>query len=339
MKVVVYSTRSYDRRFLDAANAQAGGPLDLTYFDTRLTRHSAPFAKGAEAVCAFVNDELGKAQLEVLAHHGVKMIALRCSGFNNVDLGAAARLGIAVARVPAYSPDAIAEHAVALMLSLNRRIHKAYARVREGNFALDGLLGFDMRGKTAGIVGTGRIGLNVARILKGFGCDVLASDPAPADELAVLGGRYVALDQLLGQSDIISLHCPLTPATHHLIGRGAIARMKPGVMLINTSRGAVMDARAVIAGLKSGKIGHVGLDVYEEEGDLFFENLSDTVIRDDIFVRLMTFPNVLITGHQGFFTREAMSAIAATTLGNLTAFAKTGAPLHPVSVEKLAPGS
>lgn len=336
MKVVVFSTRPYDRTFLEEANRLAGSPHELTFFDTRLTAHSAHFAQGFEAVCAFVNDALGKAELEILARHGIRLVALRCSGFNNVDLEAAARLKIALARVPAYSPDAIAEHAVALMLALNRRIHKAYARVREGNFALDGLLGFDMRGKTAGVVGTGRIGLNVARILKGFGCEVLASDPAPNPELAQLGGEYTSFDDLLGRCDIISLHCPLTPATHHLIGRGAIARMKPGVMLINTSRGAVMDARAVIAGLKSGKVGNVGLDVYEEEGDLFFENLSDTVIRDDVFVRLMTFPNVLITGHQGFFTREAMTAIAETTIANLSAFEAHGAPLHAVSVALLA---
>lgn len=333
MKVVVFSTRPYDRMFLDQANASAGRPHHLSYFDTRLTRQSAHFADGFDAICAFVNDQVGKAELQILAHHGIKLIALRCSGFNNVDLDAARNLGIQVARVPAYSPDAIAEHAVALMLSLNRRIHKAYARVREGNFALDGLLGFDLRGKTAGVVGTGRIGINVARILRGFGCTVLASDPMPNSELVDLGGRYTSFDDLLGQSDIISLHCPLTPATHHLIGRGAVARMKPGVMLINTSRGAVMDARAVISGLKSGKIGYVGLDVYEEEGDLFFENLSDTVIRDDIFVRLMTFPNVLITGHQGFFTREAMSAIAETTIANLCAFESEGAPLHAVTTD------
>ncbi len=336
MKVVVFSTRPYDRSFLDEANAAAGSPHELTYFDTRLTGQSAHFAQGFEAVCAFVNDELGRAELEILARHGVRLVALRCSGFNNVDLGAAQELGLQVARVPAYSPDAIAEHAVALMLCLNRRIHKAYARVREGNFALDGLLGFDMRGKTVGIVGTGRIGINVARILKGFGCRVLASDPSPNPELVELGGDYASFDEVLARSDVISLHCPLTPATHHLVGRGAIARMKPGVMLINTSRGAVMDARAVIAGIKSGKIGHVGLDVYEEEGDLFFENLSDKVIRDDIFVRLMTFPNVLITGHQGFFTREAMAAIAHTTLANLDSFASAGTPLHPVTPEMRA---
>ena len=336
MNVVVFSTRPYDRTFLEQANKQAGNPHELTFFDTRLTRHSAPFASGCPAVCAFVNDQLGKPELDILARHGVKLIALRCSGFNNVDLAAAEALKLTVARVPAYSPDAIAEHAVALMLSLNRRIHKAYARVREGNFMLDGLLGFDLRGKTAGIVGTGRIGINVARILKGFGCEILASDPSPTPQLETVGGSYVSFDELLARCDVISLHCPLTPATHHLIGRGAVARMKPGVMLINTSRGAVMDARAVIAGLKSGKIGHVGLDVYEEEGDLFFENLSDTVIRDDIFVRLMTFPNVLITGHQGFFTREAMGAIAATTIANLTHFEKDSAPLHPVSIEMIA---
>ena len=336
MKVVVFSTRPYDREFLDRANGAQGHRAQLTYFDTRLTGQSAHFAKGFDAVCAFVNDVLDGDVLEVLAGQGVRLVALRCAGFNNVDLVAARRLGIAIARVPSYSPDAIAEHAVALMLSLNRRIHKAYARVREGNFALDGLLGFDMHGKVAGVVGTGRIGLSVARILRGFGCEVLASDPAPGAELTALGGRYVPFDELLARSDIVSLHCPLTPATHHLIGDDALARMKHGVMLINTSRGAVMDARAVIGALKSGRIGHLGLDVYEEEGDLFFEDLSGTVIQDDVFMRLLTFPNVLVTGHQGFFTHEAMSAIAGTTIANVAAFAQQGAPLHPVTVEMLA---
>lgn len=336
MKVVVFSTRPYDREFLDRANAASGHPCHLTYFDTRLSVQSARFASGTDAVCAFVNDTLDAKVLEALAGEGLRLVALRCAGFNNVDLDAARRLGLAIARVPAYSPDAIAEHAVALMLSLNRRIHKAYARVREGNFALDGLLGFDMRGKVAGVVGTGRIGLNVARILRGFGCEVLASDPAPGAELDAAGGRYVSFDELLQRADVVTLHCPLTPATHHLIGEDALARMKPGAMLINTSRGAVMDARAVIGALKSGRLGHVGLDVYEEEGDLFFENLSDTVIQDDVFMRLLTFPNVLVTGHQGFFTHEAMSAIAGTTIANLAAFAERGAALHPVTVEMLA---
>ena len=336
VKTAIFSTRSYDRTFLDAANAAAQPPHELTYLESRLTPETAPLAEGNEAVCAFVNDRLDAAMLDTLAACGVRLIALRSAGFNHVDLDAARRLELKVARVPAYSPDSVAEYTVALMLSLNRRIHKAYARVREGNFALEGLLGFDMRGKTVGIVGTGKIGLGVAAILRGFGCEVLAHDPYRAEEMERLGGRYVDLPELLARADIVSLHCPLTPNTHHLIDTKAVARMKPGAMLINTSRGAVVDARALIEGLKSGRIGSVGLDVYEEEEDLFFENLSDQVIHDDVFARLLTFPNVLITGHQAFFTKEALTAIAETTIGNISAFENTGAALHEVSVEKLA---
>lgn len=334
MKIAVFSTRPYDREFLDHANEAAGGRHSFSWYEARLSTNTANLAREHDCVCAFVNDQLGSDVLEILAEQGTRLIALRSAGFNNVDLEAAKRLGLPIGRVPAYSPDAIAEHAVALILSLNRKIHKAYARVREGNFALEGLLGFDLKGKVAGIIGTGKIGINVARILKGFGCEVLASDPFETPELTQIGGRYVPREELLASCDIISLHCPLTPDTHHLIGRAAIHTMKPGVMLINTSRGAVMDARAVIAGLKSGRVGYVGLDVYEEEEDLFFEDLSEQVIRDDVFVRLMTFPNVLITGHQGFFTREAMTAIAGTTIANIGAFEDTGAPLHPVPVER-----
>ena len=336
MRTAVFSAKSYDQAFLDEANAASSTPHELTYLDVRLHRDTASLAAGHGAVCAFVNDQLDSATLEKLAEIGVRLIALRSAGFNHVDLEAARALGLTVARVPAYSPDAVAEHTAALILSLNRRIHKAYARVREGNFALEGLLGFDLRGKTVGVVGTGQIGLCLARIMKGFGCRIQAFDPQRNPELEELGGEYVDLPDLLAGADILSLHCPLTPATHHLIDRDAIARMKPGVMVINTSRGAVVDARALIAGLKSGKIGSVGLDVYEEEGDLFFENLSDKMIQDDVFARLLTFPNVLITGHQAFFTCEAMSAIAETTIGNISAFEKTGAALHEVSVEKLA---
>jgi D-lactate dehydrogenase len=258
------------------------------------------------------------------------MIALRSAGFNHVDLGAAASAGIAVARVPAYSPHAVAEHTVALILRLNRKMHRAFNRVREGNFALDGLLGFDLHGKTVGIVGTGKIGEIVARILNGFGCRLLAFDPDPNPACVALGVEYVALDDLFANSDVITLQCPLTPQTHHMVDRDAIARMKPGVMLINTSRGAVVDTSALIAGLKQGRVGSVGLDVYEEEADLFFEDLSNTFIEDDVFARLLTFPNVLITGHQAFFTHEALSAIAETTIANLSAFERDGAPIHPV---------
>lgn len=333
MHIAVFSTKPYDRHFLDAANQEAGAPHRFTYLEPRLSRETAVLAQGAQAVCVFVNDAADAAVLEALHAQGVRMLALRCAGFNNVDLAAARRLGLPVGRVPAYSPEAVAEHTVAMIMALNRNIHRAHARVREGNFALDGLLGFDMKGRTVGILGTGRIGAAFARIMRGFGCRVLAFDPMPDAEL---GLDYVPLDRLLAEADIISLHCPLTPATRHLIDEAAIARMKRGVMLINTSRGAIVDTRAVIRGLKSGAIGHLGLDVYEEEADLFFEDLSGQVLQDDIFARLLTFPNVLITAHQAFFTEDALMAIARTTLDNITCFASTGAPRHEVSVEKLA---
>ncbi|OWK28301.1 2-hydroxyacid dehydrogenase [Sphingomonas mucosissima] len=334
MKVAVFSTKSYDRRFLEAANANAGH--ELHFIEARLSAQTSALAKGTVAVCAFVNDTIDRETLSRLKEGGCRLVALRSAGFNNVDLPAAREFDIAVARVPAYSPYAVAEHTIALILALNRNIHRAYARVREGNFALEGLLGFDLRGRTAGIVGTGTIGVETARILRGFGCRVLGSDPQRCDDFIALGGEYVALATLLAESDIVSLHCPLNPATHHLIDEAAISTMKPGVMLINTSRGAVVDTRAVIRGLKSGQIGHLGLDVYEEEGDLFFEDLSDHMIRDDVFARLLTFPNVLITGHQAFFTAEALTAIAETTIGNITSFAQTGRPAHEVSVERIA---
>jgi D-lactate dehydrogenase len=292
-------------------------------------------AAGSNAVCAFVNDRLDRATIAFLSRHGVKLVALRSAGFNNVDLTAARQCGLAIARVPAYSPEAVAEHTVALILALDRKIHRAYARVREGNFALDGLLGFNIAGRTFGVVGVGKIGMAVARIMRAFGCTVLAYDPKPDPDLQAAGGRYVPLPDLLAQADIISLHCPLTPETRHLINARAIDRMKPGVMLINTSRGAVIDTPAVIAGLKSGKIGYLGLDVYEEEGDLFFEDLSDQLLEDDVFARLLTFPNVLITGHQGFFTNEALTAIAETTIANLTRFEETGRAVHEVSTAML----
>jgi D-lactate dehydrogenase len=275
---------------------------------------------GATAVCAFVNDDLHEEVLTALHATGVRLIALRSAGFNHVDLPRASELGLTVARVPAYSPYAVAEHTVAMMLSLNRKIHRAHARVREGNFALDGLLGFDMRGRTIGIVGTGKIGMVVARILGGFGCRLLAYDVTPNPECAAIGVRYVGLEDLWGQSDIVSLHAPLTGDTRHIVDAGAIARMKPGVMIVNTSRGALVDTAALIEGLKSGHVGCVGLDVYEEEEHLFFRDLSAQVIQDDVFARLLTFPNVLITAHQAFFTREAMDAISTVTLENASAF-------------------
>lgn len=329
MDVAVFSTKSYDRLSLGSRNA---GGHRLIFLEPRLTEETARLAQGAGAVCAFVSDDLGAPVIDQLAESGVRLVALRSAGYNHVDVPAAEAAGIAVARVPAYSPYAVAEHTVALMLALNRRIHRAYNRVREGNFALEGLLGFDLHGKTVGIVGTGLIGTVLARILTGFGCRLIAHDPFPNEECVALGVEYVDMETLLQQSDVVSLQCPLTPATYHLIDDAAVAHLKPGAMVLNTSRGAVIDTRAVIRGLKSGRIGSLGLDVYEEESDLFFEDLSSRIIPDDVFARLLTFPNVLVTGHQGFFTREALDAIADVTLANITAFERDGRPLHPVAL-------
>lgn len=334
MTVIVFSTKPYDRRFLTAADA--GAAHDLRFLDVRLSADTAALAQGCEAVCAFVNDDLSAPVLSMLAHGGTRLIALRCAGFNNVDLPAARDLGLTVARVPAYSPFAVAEHTVALMLALNRNIHRAHNRVREGNFALEGLLGFDMHAKTVGIIGTGTIGAVLAQIMTGFGCTLLGHDVAENPDCTALGMQYVSRDEIFARSDILSLHCPLTPETHHVIGFDTLARLKRGVMIVNTSRGAVIDARAAIAGLKDGRIGSLGLDVYEEEADLFFEDLSAAAIQDDVFARLLTFPNVLITGHQAFLTREALTAIAETTIANIDAHARTGSALHEISVEKLA---
>ncbi len=333
MRIAVFNTKPYDERFLSAANERYA--FDITFLEPRLLPRTASLAAGHDAVCAFVNDDLGREVLETLASVGVRLIVLRSAGFNHVDLEAAERLGLVVARVPAYSPHAVAEHALALILTLNRQIHRAHNRVREGNFALDGLLGFDMRGKTVGVVGTGKIGQAFAHMVRGLGCEVLACDPYPS---AALEGvvRYVARHELLAASDVISLHCPLTPDTVHFIDHDAIATMKAGVTLVNTSRGQLVDTQAVIDGLKDGKIGRLGLDVYEEEGDLFFEDLSNRVIRDDVFSRLLTFPNVLITGHQGFFTEEALANIAETTLANVAAFETGGGTLHRVTLEMTA---
>ncbi len=316
MKVAVFSTKAYDREFLTAANYDH--EHTLVFFEPHLSFETALLAKNFPAVCLFVNDVADAILLDRLASHGTRLLALRCAGFNNVDLTAAARLGIQIVRVPAYSPYAVAEHAVGLMLTLNRKLHKAYNRVREGNFALDGLLGFDFYGRTVGIVGTGRIGQVVARIMHGFGCRLLAYDVYQSPECLALDVEYVPLPTLLAQSDIITLHCPLMPQTHHLINAEAIAQMKRGAMLINTSRGALIDTEAVIAGLKSQKIGALGLDVYEQESELFFEDLSAAIIQDDLFERLMTFPNVIVTGHQAFFTKDALQNIAETTLSNIT---------------------
>lgn len=315
MKVAVFSTKVYDRKFLSDANSPT--QHELVFFEPRLNRDTAILAAGFPAVCVFVHDQVDAPTLELLASRGTRLVVLRCAGFNNVDLQAAADLGITVVRVPAYSPYGVAEHAVGLILSLNRKIHRAYNRVREGNFSLDGLLGFNLHERTVGIVGTGKIGLILGQIMKGFRCQILAYDVYRNPELEALGGKYVELPELFANSDIISLHCPLTPETHHLINAEAIEKIKPGVMLINTSRGALIDTQAVIEGLKSGKIGYLGVDVYEQESELFFEDLSGAIIQDDIFQRLTTFPNVLITGHQAFFTAEALHNIAETTFANI----------------------
>ena len=321
VKISVFSTKPYDRRFLEEANQTGSFDHELLFFEPRLDETTVPLVQGSPAVSAFVNDDLGEPVLNELASGGTRLIALRSAGFNNVDLEVARDLGIRVMRVPDYSPYAVAEFTVGLILSLDRHLSRAYTRVREGNFSLDGLLGFDVHAKTAGIIGTGKIGGIVARNLRhGFGCRVLAYDPLPSTELAEDGVRYVSLDDLLAESDIVSLHCPLTPDTHHLIDREAIGKMKHGVMLINTSRGGLIDTGVVIAALKSGRIGHLGLDVYEEEAKFFYEDYSSRLIHDDILSRLLTFPNVIVTSHQGFFTVEAMQQIAHTTLANASCY-------------------
>ncbi|GAB2776355.1 2-hydroxyacid dehydrogenase [Rhabdobacter roseus] len=315
MQVAFFSTKSYDRTFFDRFN----NGHSFTYFENKLDHRSVALASDHDAVCVFVNDVLDQPILEALAKSGIRLIALRCAGYNNVDLDAAKRLGIGVVRVPAYSPHAVAEHAVALILTLNRKTHKAYNRVREGNFSLERLEGFDLYGKTVGVVGTGKIGEVFAGILQGFGCRVLAYDPYPNAALESRGIAYVEKDTLLAQSDILSLHCPLTPETHHFIDEAALQKLKPGMMLINTSRGALIDTHAVVKALKDQRVGYLGIDVYEQEADFFFQDLSDSIIHDDLLMRLLTFPNVLITSHQGFFTEEALTQIAQITLANLSA--------------------
>jgi D-lactate dehydrogenase len=307
MRVAVFNTKDYDRQYLESANANHGH--ELVFFEPRLNCDTAVLASGFPAVCVFINDFLDRPTLNLLAQGGTSAIALRSAGFNHVDLAAAKALGMTVVRVPAYSPYAVAEHSVGLILALNRKIHRAYNRVRESNFSIEGLLGFDLHGCTVGVVGTG--------IMHGFGCNLLAYDPYQNPDCLAMGVKYVDLPELLANSDIVTLHCPLTPKSHHLINARSLEDMKTGVMLINTSRGGLIDTQAAIDGLKSGKIGYLGLDVYEQEGDLFFEDLSNLVIQDDVFQRLLAFPNVLITGHQAFFTRDALKNIAETTLSNL----------------------
>jgi D-lactate dehydrogenase len=316
IETAVYSTKPYDRQYL--SQVAGGGGVSWRFLEFALSAETASTAQGAQAVCLFVNDQADRACLKALAALGVKLIALRCAGYNNLDLAAAHALGLAVVRVPAYSPHAVAEHTVGLLLTLNRKIHRAYNRVREMNFSLNGLVGFDLHGKTVGIVGTGKIGRITAAIFRGFGTQVIAYDPFPSTEWAASQAiRYVDFDALLAESDIVSLHVPLLPETRHLLNAQTLARMKPGVFIVNTSRGKLVDTGALIAALKTGHVGGVALDVYEEEEGLFFEDLSGQVLQDDELSRLLTFPNVLITAHQAFLTREALAEIARVTTQNL----------------------
>ncbi|QXM24153.1 2-hydroxyacid dehydrogenase [Elioraea tepida] len=324
MRVAMFSTKPYDRRSFEEAGT-AG--LDFRWLEARLTRETVSLAEGSPAVCLFVNDEADASVIASLASGGTRLIALRCAGFNNVDLAAAEAHGVSVVRVPAYSPHAVAEFTVGLLLALVRRIHKAYTRTRENNFSLDGLLGFDLHGRTVGVIGTGRIGALVARIMRtGFGCHVLAHDVRRAAALEEIGVVYASRAELLANADIITLHCPLTPETHYLLDRQSLALLRPGAIVVNTSRGALIDTEAAIDALKTGQLGGLAIDVYEQEADLFFEDLSAEIIQDDALQRLLMFPNVLVTGHQAFFTREALSAIASTTLANIRDFA-AGRPL------------
>lgn len=316
MKVAFFSTQKYDREFFLRENDKFG--FNLVFHESHLKEETLGLAAGFKVICVFVNDCITENMLIKLKENGTELIALRCAGFNNIDIKAAQRLGIKIVRVPAYSPYAVAEHTLALILSLNRRIHKAYNRVRESNFCLDGLLGFDLYGKKAGIIGTGKIGKLVAKLLSSFGCEVYLYDAFPDKDFQI--GTYTDLNTLLSSVDILSLHCPLTPETKHLISKETLELMNNGVMIINTSRGALIKAKDAIQGLKSGKIGYLGLDVYEEEENLFFEDHSNSIIQDDTLMRLISFPNVIITAHQAFFTQNAMRNIAVTTLMNIKDF-------------------
>lgn len=327
MRTILFSSQNYDRESFLGAQLPAG--IELQFQAARLSLDTAALAERHEVVCAFINDDLSAPVLEQLAAGGTRLIALRSAGYNHIDLSAAQRLGLDVVRVPAYSPHAVAEHAVALILALNRRLHRAYNRTREGDFTLHGLTGFDLVGKTVGIVGTGQIGATFARIMAGFGCQLLAYDPFPNPAVEALGARYLDLPELLAQSQIISLHCPLTEDSRYLINQQSLAHMQPGAMLINTGRGGLVDTPALIEALKSGQLGYLGLDVYEEEAQLFFEDRSDLPLQDDVLARLLTFPNVIVTAHQAFLTREALAAIAETTLHNIASWA-TGQPQNRV---------
>jgi D-lactate dehydrogenase len=318
MKLALFSTKSYDKEYFE--KLKPNSKIEVSYFKTSLNEDTTELSKGFDAVCVFVNDSISQTVLRELKKNGIKIVALRCAGFNNVDLKAAEEFGVKIVRVPAYSPNAVAEHALALILTLNRKTHKAYNRVREGNFSLDRLTGFNIHEKTIGVVGTGKIGEAFCRIMLGFGAKILAHDLYPDKQLEEMGIEYTSLDELFEKSDIISLHCPLTAETKHLINKPALENMKDGVMIINTSRGALIDTKAAIKALKTRKIGYLGIDVYEQEENLFFYDHSENIIEDELIMRLISFPNVLITSHQAFFTREALEQITTTSYQNITDF-------------------
>lgn len=321
MKVAVFSCKPYDQRTLSKAVAETPS-IELSYFESRLSSETMTLTNGFDAVSCFVNDNIDRHVIQYLADHGITAIALRCAGFNNVDLSAAKAANIKVYHVPDYSPTSVAEHAVALIMTLNRKTHRAYHRVKEGNFALEGLLGFNVQSRTVGCIGTGRIGQAFCRIMRGFGCRVLCYDISPNNDLVDIGCEYTDLETLYSDSDILSLHCPLNASTHHLINKNSLSKMKDGVMIINTSRGALVNAQEAIDALYTGKIGYLGLDVYEQENSIFFEDMSSHIIQDSVFQLMLTFPNVVVTGHQGYFTQEALDHIATTTLANLIAHAE-----------------
>lgn len=336
MRIALYSTKPYDKEYFQWVNESFNH--EIKFFEANLNADTAYLSSGFDAICPFVNDTLDAQVIDILAANGVKLIALRSAGFNHVDLEHASKKGLRIMRVPDYSPYAVAEHTLALILTLNRKTHKAYNRVREGNFSLDRLVGFDLHRKTVGVIGTGKIGRTFARIIKGFGTRVIAYDKFPSDQAREIGVEYVEFDELLEQSDIISLHCPLTPETYQIINKDALDKMKTGAMLINTSRGKLINSEDVLEALKSKKLGYLGIDVYAQEENLFFEDLSEILIQDETISLLLTYPNVLITSHQAFLTKEALQKIAEKTLQNLTDFAEGNESPNEVKPEKVKAG-
>lgn len=320
MKIAVFSTKPYDQEYFE--RYKNNHDFEFTFFETPLNKYTAKLTAGFNVTCVFVNDKVDNETIKILAENGIGLIALRCAGYNNVDIESATRNKIKVVRVPAYSPEAVAEHAIALILTLNRKTHKAYNRIREGNFSLNNLIGFNLHEKTVGIIGTGKIGATFCRIIKGFGCKIIAFDKYESKELIDLGVNYKPLDEVFKKADIISLHCPLNPETKHIINEESLSLMKNGIMIINTSRGALINTADIINGLANKKIGYLGIDVYEQEENLFFKDLSEMIIQDDLILRLISFPNVLISSHQAYFTREAMEEITTTTLNNIKEFEK-----------------